>query len=127
MKEINRKVPLNTKVLPTSLTKRACEEKMKSCFFDILIAQDTIAVLSFKLVLLPLEKFLVLSLSINDSQVNTLSLLQYLDCQIHRNGAASMLRRYYDCVGMLVLYFSSRIVYDGTTTAAGDVKSIFGS
>jgi hypothetical protein len=28
MKEIHRKVPLNTKVLPTSLTKRACEEEM---------------------------------------------------------------------------------------------------
>jgi len=55
MEEINRKVPLNTEVLSTSLTKRACEEKMKSCFFDILIAQDTIVVLSFKLVLLPLE------------------------------------------------------------------------
>jgi len=55
MKEINRKVPLNTKVLPTSLTKRACEEKVKSCFFDILIAQDTIIVVSFELVFLPLE------------------------------------------------------------------------
>lgn len=43
--------PLNTKVMPTSLTKRACEEKMKSCFFNILIAQDTIVVVSFKLVL----------------------------------------------------------------------------
>ena len=51
MKEINHKVPLNTKVLPTSLTKRACEEKMKSCFFNILIAQDTIVLVSFKLAL----------------------------------------------------------------------------
>ena len=55
MEEIHRKVPLNTKVLPTSLTKRACEEEMESCFFDIVIAQDTIIVVSFKLVLLPLE------------------------------------------------------------------------
>jgi len=55
MEEIHRKVPLNTKVLPTSLTKRACEEEMESCFFDIVIAQGTIIVVSFKLVLLPLE------------------------------------------------------------------------
>jgi len=55
MEEIHRKVPLNTKMLPTSLTKMACEEEMESCFFDIVIAQDTIIVVSFKLVLLPLE------------------------------------------------------------------------
>jgi len=55
MEEIHRKVPLNTKVLPRSLTKRACEEEMESCFFDSVIAQGTIIVVSFKLVLLPLE------------------------------------------------------------------------
>jgi hypothetical protein len=49
VEEIHRKVPLNTKVLPTSLNKRACEEEMESCFFDIVIAQDTIIVVSFKL------------------------------------------------------------------------------
>jgi hypothetical protein len=55
LEEASGEIPLNSKVLPASLTKRATEEEMKSSFFHIVVAKDTIVVVSFQLVPFPFE------------------------------------------------------------------------
>jgi len=44
-------IPINSKVLSTSLAKGTAEEKMESSFFNVVAADDTVIVISFKLLL----------------------------------------------------------------------------
>jgi len=48
------KIPLDAQVLPTSSTTGAAEEQVKSSFFQIAIAENTIVIFSFQLMFSPL-------------------------------------------------------------------------
>ena len=51
LEKISCEIPINSKVLPTSLAKGTAEEKMESNFFKVAAAEDTVIVISFKLLL----------------------------------------------------------------------------
>ena len=52
LKERCSNLPLDTKLLPTGSCKRTTEEEMKSSFFSLSIANDTVVVIPLNLVLL---------------------------------------------------------------------------
>lgn len=51
LKEFQREIPANSKMLPTRLTERAAEEQMESSFFSIVVAEHTIIVVSLEFLL----------------------------------------------------------------------------
>ena len=51
LEKFSCEIPINSKVLPTSLAKGTAEEKMESSFFNVVAAEDTVIVISFKLLL----------------------------------------------------------------------------
>jgi len=51
LEKFSCEIPINSKVLPTSLAKGTAEEKMESSFFNVVTAEDTVIVISFKLLL----------------------------------------------------------------------------
>jgi hypothetical protein len=55
LKEFQREIPTNSKMLPTRLTERAAEEQMESSFFSIVVAEHTIIVVSLEFLLFSSE------------------------------------------------------------------------
>jgi len=51
LKEFQREIPANSKMLPTRLTERAAEEQMESSFFSIVVAKHTIIIVSLEFLL----------------------------------------------------------------------------
>jgi hypothetical protein len=51
LEKISCEIPINSKVLPTSLAKGTAEEKMENSFFNVVTAENTVIVISFKLLL----------------------------------------------------------------------------
>jgi len=51
LEEITCKIPLDAQVLPTSSAEGAAEEQVKSSFFHIAIAENTVITVSFQLML----------------------------------------------------------------------------
>jgi hypothetical protein len=51
LEKFSCEIPINSKVLPTSLAKGTAEEKMESSFFNVVAAEDAVIVISFKLLL----------------------------------------------------------------------------
>jgi hypothetical protein len=84
LKEFQREIPANSKMLPTRLTERAVEEQMESIFFSTVIVEHIIIVVSLEFFLLRI--FLLISLSMR-SEEKTLSLLWHLEFHIQRKGA----------------------------------------
>jgi hypothetical protein len=50
LEEIHGEVPMYAQKLPTGLAERAAEEKMKGSFLHVIVAENAIVVISFKLV-----------------------------------------------------------------------------
>ena len=53
LEKFSCEIPINSKVLPTSLAKGTAEEKMESSFFNVVTAEDTVIVISLKPLLFP--------------------------------------------------------------------------
>ena len=86
LKEFQREIPANSKMLPTRLTERAAEEQMESRFFSI-VAEHTIIVVSLEFFLFSSKNISSVKPIMRRSQEKTLSLLQHLEFQIQRKGA----------------------------------------
>ena len=87
LKEFQREIPANSKMLPTRLTERAAEEQMESRFFSIVVAEHTIIVVSLEFFLFSSKNISSVKPIMRRSQEKTLSLLQHLEFQIQRKGA----------------------------------------
>ena len=55
MKEVHGEIPMDAKVLPTSLAKRTAEKEVKGSFLQVVAAVYAIVVISFQLVLFSFE------------------------------------------------------------------------
>jgi hypothetical protein len=55
LKETQREVPVNSKMLLARLTERVAEKQMKSRFFSIVVAEHTVIIVSLEFLLFPSE------------------------------------------------------------------------
>jgi hypothetical protein len=58
LEEITCKIPLDAQVLPASSTEGAAAEQVKSNFFHIAIADNTVIIVSFQLMFFPQQNII---------------------------------------------------------------------